>query len=59
MYSLLIFIRLPEQFDFTNGWMRWGATGLAAFTIAAVMSLRPIRNAFFEFFLISHIILIG
>ena len=39
--------------------MRWGAVGLTAFTLAAVASLRPIRNAFFEFFLISHIILIG
>ncbi|EKM59392.1 uncharacterized protein PHACADRAFT_169942 [Phanerochaete carnosa HHB-10118-sp] len=50
---------LPEQFDFTHGWMRWGATGLTAFTLAAILSLRPIRNAFFEFFLISHIVLIG
>ncbi|GJE84448.1 ferric reductase family protein [Phanerochaete sordida] len=50
---------LPEQFDFTHGWMRWGALGLTAFTLAAILSLRPIRNAFFEFFLISHIVLIG
>lgn len=50
---------LPEQFEFTHGWMRWGAVGLAAFTLAAILSLRPIRNAFFEFFLISHIVLIG
>ncbi|THH02456.1 hypothetical protein EW026_g465 [Hermanssonia centrifuga] len=50
---------LPEKFDFTHGWMRCGATGLSAFTLATILSLRPIRNAFFEFFLVSHIALIG
>ena len=50
---------LPEKFDFSHGWMRWGAVGLIAFTLAAITSLRPLRNAVFEFFLISHIVLIG
>lgn len=51
--------RLPEKFDFTHDWVRAGALGLTAFTLAAIFSIRPIRNAFFEFFLISHIVLIG
>ncbi|KAI0693553.1 ferric reductase NAD binding domain-containing protein [Cytidiella melzeri] len=50
---------LPEKFDLTHGWMRCGATGLVAFTLATILSVRPIRNIAFEFFLISHIILIG
>ena len=39
--------------------MRWGVTGLVAFTLATILSVRVIRNRFFEFFLISHIVLIG
>ncbi|CAL1701427.1 unnamed protein product [Somion occarium] len=50
---------LSGKFDFTHGWMQCGATGLAAFTLAKILSIRPIRNAFFEFFLVSHIILIA
>ncbi|EMD40636.1 hypothetical protein CERSUDRAFT_111219 [Gelatoporia subvermispora B] len=50
---------LPEKFDFSNGWMRWGATGLTAFTLATIMSIRIVRNMFFEFFLVSHIFLVG
>ncbi|KAI0347380.1 hypothetical protein BDW22DRAFT_1404940 [Trametopsis cervina] len=50
---------LPQKFDFTHAWIRWGAVGLVAFTLATIFSIRPIRNAFFEFFLITHIILIG
>ncbi|KAI0650622.1 ferric reductase NAD binding domain-containing protein [Trametes meyenii] len=50
---------LPEKFDFTHGWMRWGVVGLAAFTLATILSVRFIRNAFFEFFLLSHIFLVG
>ncbi|KAI0832548.1 hypothetical protein BC628DRAFT_1309259 [Trametes gibbosa] len=50
---------LPEKFDFTHAWMRWGAVGLAAFTLATIFSVRFIRNTFFEFFLISHIVLVG
>ncbi|KAI0638308.1 ferric reductase NAD binding domain-containing protein [Trametes polyzona] len=50
---------LPDKFDFTHGWMRWGAVGLAAFTLATILSVRFIRNAFFEFFLLSHIVLVG
>lgn len=38
--------------------MRWGVTALTALSLAAVLSLRPIRQRFFEFFLVSHIILI-
>ncbi|TFK76030.1 hypothetical protein BDN72DRAFT_362236 [Pluteus cervinus] len=50
---------LPERFDFTHTWMRWGAVGLAAFSLATFLSIRPFRNLAFEFFLISHIILIA
>ncbi|KAI9056559.1 hypothetical protein FKP32DRAFT_1585671 [Trametes sanguinea] len=50
---------LSDNFDFSHGWMRWGATGLTAFTLATILSVRFIRNAFFEFFLVSHIILVG
>ncbi|CAA7259897.1 unnamed protein product [Cyclocybe aegerita] len=48
---------LPPQFDFTHNWMRSGAVGLAAFTIGTIISIRPIRNAAFEFFLVTHIVL--
>ncbi|KAI0321845.1 FAD-binding domain-containing protein [Amylostereum chailletii] len=50
---------LPEIFDFRHSWMRWGVTGLIAFTLATVLSIRPIRQMAFEFFLVSHIILIA
>ncbi|KAI0068942.1 hypothetical protein BV25DRAFT_1817865 [Artomyces pyxidatus] len=50
---------LPEVFDFTHVWMRWGVVGLTSFTLATVLSIRPIRQSAFEFFLISHIILIA
>ncbi|KAH9943327.1 ferric reductase NAD binding domain-containing protein [Epithele typhae] len=39
-----------------------GCTGsgrMTAFTLATILSLRFIRNAFFEYFLISHIVLVG
>ncbi|KAF9468795.1 FAD-binding domain-containing protein [Collybia nuda] len=50
---------LPPQFDFTHTWMRAGVTGLAAFTLATLLSIRPIRHMAFEFFLLSHIVLIA
>ncbi|KAI0091940.1 ferric reductase NAD binding domain-containing protein [Irpex rosettiformis] len=50
---------LPQKFDFTHGWMRWGAVGLVALTLTTILSVRPIRHIAFEFFLISHIILVG
>ncbi|KII94680.1 hypothetical protein PLICRDRAFT_169410 [Plicaturopsis crispa FD-325 SS-3] len=50
---------LPAHFDFTNGWMVWGATGLTAFSLATALSIRPVRQVAFEFFLVSHIILVG
>jgi ferric-chelate reductase len=34
-----------------------GGVGLAAFTLGTVLSLAPIRHRAFEFFLISHIVL--
>ncbi|KDR83594.1 hypothetical protein GALMADRAFT_219415 [Galerina marginata CBS 339.88] len=49
---------LPKQFDFTHDWMRSGALGLASFTIATVLSLRPIRHVAFEFFLVTHILFV-
>ncbi|RDX53967.1 hypothetical protein OH76DRAFT_1342942 [Lentinus brumalis] len=50
---------LSERTDFSHGWMRWGATGLVAFTLATILGVRFIRNAFFEFFLLTHILLVG
>ncbi|EJF56585.1 hypothetical protein DICSQDRAFT_71178 [Dichomitus squalens LYAD-421 SS1] len=50
---------LPPSHDFSHGWMRWGAVGLTAFTLLTVLSVRFIRNALFEFFLLSHIALVG
>ncbi|TDL29709.1 hypothetical protein BD410DRAFT_833972 [Rickenella mellea] len=50
---------LPASFNLTHDWMRWGVVGLAAFTLAAILSIRPIRHAAFEFFLVTHIILIA
>ncbi|TCD66927.1 hypothetical protein EIP91_000705 [Steccherinum ochraceum] len=50
---------LSEKFDFTHVWMQCGAVGLTAFTLAAIMSVRPIRTAFFELFLVGHIALIA
>ncbi|KAF9534178.1 ferric reductase NAD binding domain-containing protein [Crepidotus variabilis] len=49
---------LPAQFDFSHHWVRAGATGLGALTLAVILSIRPIRNAAFEFFLVAHIVLI-
>ncbi|KZW04273.1 hypothetical protein EXIGLDRAFT_828184 [Exidia glandulosa HHB12029] len=39
-------------------WMKAGVMALVALSLSAIVSLRPIRNAAFEFFLISHIITI-
>lgn len=49
---------LPAQWDFTHNFMRAGVTALAALTLIAIGSIRPIRNAAFEIFLVSHIVLI-
>ncbi|KAF4619569.1 hypothetical protein D9613_005357 [Agrocybe pediades] len=49
---------LPPQFDFTHDWMRSGAVGLASLTIAVILSLQPIRHVAFEFFLVTHIVLV-
>ena len=38
--------------------MRAGALALTAFTLATMLSVRPIRTRFFEFFLVTHIVLI-
>ena len=45
--------------DWELSFIRWGAAGLVAFTVATILSVRPIRNMVFELFLISHIILIA
>ncbi|KAI1796261.1 hypothetical protein LXA43DRAFT_1090336 [Ganoderma leucocontextum] len=50
---------LTGKHDFSHGWMRWGAVSLTAFTLLTAMSVRFIRNVFFEFFLLSHIALVG
>ena len=39
--------------------MRWGAASLTALTLLTMVSVRVIRNLFFEFFLMSHIFLVG
>lgn len=54
----IYFHSLPAQFSIEHNWMRSGAVGLAALTIAMILSIRPIRNAAFEFFLVTHIIFI-
>lgn len=51
--------RLPVQFSFDHNWMRAGAVGLGAFTLAAILSVRPVRHVAFEFFLITHIVLVA
>ncbi|KAF8076261.1 FAD-binding domain-containing protein [Lyophyllum atratum] len=50
---------LSPQFDFSHNWVRSGATALAAFTLATVLALRPVRHYAFEFFLVCHIVLIA
>ncbi|KAF9498476.1 hypothetical protein BDN71DRAFT_1385581 [Pleurotus eryngii] len=50
---------LGARSDFSHNWMISGAIALVAFTVAAFISFRPIRNAAFEFFLISHIVLVA
>ncbi|KAJ8523513.1 hypothetical protein ONZ45_g36 [Pleurotus djamor] len=50
--------RLPEQFNFTHNWMIAGAVALSAFSLATLLSIQPIRNAVFEVFLVSHIVLV-
>ncbi|PPQ88881.1 hypothetical protein CVT25_009116 [Psilocybe cyanescens] len=49
---------LPTTLDLTHNWMRSGATSLTALTLATILSVRPIRRAAFEFFLVTHIVLI-
>lgn len=39
--------------------MQYGAVGLTAFTLATILSIRPIRKMFFELFLVGHIVLIA
>ncbi|KDQ18799.1 hypothetical protein BOTBODRAFT_126641 [Botryobasidium botryosum FD-172 SS1] len=40
------------------GFIHWGITGITAFSFAALLSVRKIRNLAYEAFLITHIILI-
>jgi len=54
-----LFDSLPEKFDLSQGWMRAGVAGLAALTLATLLSVRPVRNMAYEFFLIAHIALIA
>ncbi|EJD48534.1 hypothetical protein AURDEDRAFT_112965 [Auricularia subglabra TFB-10046 SS5] len=44
---------------FTTLPLKCGAVALGALTLSAFLSLRPIRKAIYEFFLASHILLIG
>ncbi|KAF8914049.1 ferric reductase NAD binding domain-containing protein [Gymnopilus junonius] len=47
---------LPKDADFSHDWMRCGALSLASLTIATILSVRPIRQMVFEFFLVTHIV---
>ena len=44
---------------FTSLQMQLGAVGLSALTLTTLLSLKPIRALLYEFFLVSHIILVG
>ncbi|KAG8745535.1 hypothetical protein FRC10_007713, partial [Ceratobasidium sp. 414] len=39
--------------------MRFGVVAMTSFTLAALLSLRPIRNMAYEFFLVCHIVLVA
>lgn len=39
--------------------MRFGVLAMTAFTLASILSIRPIRNMAYEIFLILHIILVA
>ena len=39
--------------------MRFGVVAMISFTLAAILSIRPIRNMAYEFFLIAHITLVA
>lgn len=43
--------------DLYEPWLHWGITGLSALTLSTIVSIRPIRTRFYEFFLVSHITL--
>ncbi|PPQ65217.1 hypothetical protein CVT26_000194 [Gymnopilus dilepis] len=47
---------LSPQNDFSHVWMQCGVLGLTGLTIATILSVRPIRQLAFEFFLVTHII---
>ncbi|KAF8974334.1 FAD-binding domain-containing protein [Flammula alnicola] len=49
---------LSVQSDLSHDFMRAGVLGLAAFSVATILSVRPIRHVAFEFFLVTHIVLI-
>ncbi|KAH7105459.1 ferric reductase NAD binding domain-containing protein [Auriculariales sp. MPI-PUGE-AT-0066] len=40
----------------STSWMKAGVLSLVALTLTFIVSLRPIRKRFFEFFLITHIV---
>ncbi|KAI0265185.1 ferric reductase NAD binding domain-containing protein [Gloeopeniophorella convolvens] len=52
-------VGLSQNSNFSHGYIQWGLAGLIAFTMATVLSIRPIRTLAFEFFLVSHIFLIA
>ncbi|KAF8665715.1 hypothetical protein AX16_000165 [Volvariella volvacea WC 439] len=49
---------LPARFDFSHNWMRSGAVGLTALSLAGFLSISPIRHLAYEFFIVSHVVLI-
>lgn len=52
-------IGLRGHFSLDEVEIRFGVVSMAAFTLATVLSLRPIRNLAYEAFLVTHIILVA
>ncbi|KAF8607662.1 hypothetical protein BDV93DRAFT_603451 [Ceratobasidium sp. AG-I] len=50
---------LAGHFSLDEVDMRFGVVAMVAFTLAAILSIRPIRNMAYEFFLIAHIVLVA
>ncbi|KAG8692592.1 hypothetical protein FRC09_011094, partial [Ceratobasidium sp. 395] len=52
-------IGLTGHFSLEEVDMRFGVVAMVSFTLAAILSLRPIRNMAYEFFLVCHIVLVA
>lgn len=56
--QILTFFSLHGHFTLVTPWIRDGVVAITAFTLAAILGSRAIRNRVYEFFLVTHIILI-